>query len=140
MVWWSESFYAVADALGVCRFAQIFNSIDHLGFEDLRKLIYYGSGMKISLEELFKIGERIITLERMFLIREGIGRKDDTLPFRYFEPMPSGAHKGEKIDRECFNKMLNEYYQLHGWDPHTGIPKNVTLKELDLDDQGVSLL
>lgn len=133
MVWWTESYYALADALGICKFALMFNSIDNLGFEELRKLIYYSVGIELSPEELFKIGERIITLERMFLAREGISRKDDTLPLRYFEPMPLGPHKGESIDKRAFSIMLNEYYQLHGWDINTGIPTEQNLKRLQLD-------
>lgn len=132
MVWWTESFYAVADALGLCRFVQKFNSTDHLGFEEFRTLIHYATGMELSPEELFIIGERITTLERMFLVREGIRREDDTLPSRYFEPISSGPYKGESIDRECFNRMLDQYYQLHGWDQESGIPQEETVKRLGL--------
>lgn len=134
MVWWSEINYVLADALGICRFAQKFNSINHLGIEEFSRLIYYATGMELSSDELFEIGERITTLERMFLKREGIDRGSDTLPDRYFgEPMPFGQFKGERIDRDAFNNMLDEYYRLHHWDIDTGNPSDRAVKNLGLD-------
>ncbi|MBN2373250.1 aldehyde ferredoxin oxidoreductase family protein [bacterium] len=141
MVWWSEINYAIADALGICRFAQKFNNIDHLGISEFSRLILYSTGMSLSQEDLFKIGERIVTLERMFLKREGLDRTCDTLPARYFdEPLPSGRYKGELIDRDRFNKMLDDYYSLHNWEIETGMPSEETIKGLGLDTNMDSLL
>jgi aldehyde:ferredoxin oxidoreductase len=47
--------------------------------------------------------------------------------------MESGQFKGEKIDREAFNRMLDEYYRCHGWDVATGNPKAESLHDLGLD-------
>lgn len=143
MVWWSEIQYALGDALGLCRFSQKFNSVDHLGLEEFIPLIFFLTGMKFSTDELMQVGERIVTLERLFLQREGGGRSWDTLPERYFEePMESGRFKGEKIDRDAFNGMLEEYYRLHHWDVATGNPQVESLRDLGLDQvlQGKPLL
>ncbi len=140
MVWWTESLYAVADSLGICKFVIKFNSPDLLGFEEFSHLIDYATGMRFSSQELFDIGRRIINLERLFLTREGIRRSDDTLPKGYFQPMPVGPYKGERIEEESFQRMLSEYYQLHGWDIDTGIPKEETLRELDLNREPSRLL
>jgi aldehyde:ferredoxin oxidoreductase len=70
---------------------------------------------------------------RMFNIREGFGRKDDTLPGRLFEPLENGALKGQAIDRNEFENALSCYYQMSGWDEKTGIPTPAKLAELDLD-------
>lgn len=134
MVWWSENLYAVVDSLGICKFITKYFGPDLLGFEELSKLIYYGTGIKMSGKELSEIGERITNIERMFLAREGIRREHDNLPSRYFQPMPLGKNKGKKIDIQPFNSMLDEYYQLHGWDKETGIPTKDTLKRLQLDE------
>jgi aldehyde:ferredoxin oxidoreductase len=132
-VWCSEINYALADALGLCRFAQNFNSKNHLGLEEFSRLVYYATGEEYSQADLIRVGERIVTLERMFLMREGLDRKDDTLPDRYFdEPLPLGPFQGEKIDRGAFNRMLTEYYSLHKWDPATGNPTLETIKNLEL--------
>ena len=134
MVWWSEINYALADALGICRFAQKFNNVNHLGIEEFSKLIFYSTGIELSCEDLEEIGERMVTLERMFLQREGFDRRWDTLPARYFdEPLPSGEFKGEMLDRDCFDKMLDEYYGLHNWEIDTGIPSAEVIKSLHLD-------
>jgi aldehyde:ferredoxin oxidoreductase len=134
MVWWSEVNYALGDALGLCRFSQKFNSVEHLGVEEFARLTYFATGMEFSTEELMQVGERIVTLERLFLQREGVDRSWDTLPERYFEePLTSGQFKGEKIDRDAFHRMLDEYYHLHDWDVATGTPRAEGLGVLGLD-------
>ncbi len=134
MVWWHELLNAVCDSLGLCRFLSIFSSTHALGFQQFSKLIEYSTGLKLSPDELMDIGERIYTLERIMLIRDGLSRKDDTLPVRYFnEPIKDGPAKGEYICRKAFNEILDKYYRLHGWDEN-GIPLKETLKRLGLDE------
>lgn len=143
MVWWSEMHYALGDALGLCRFAQKFNSVEHLGLEEFSRLIFLATGMEFSADKLMQVGERIVTLERLFIAREGVDRSWDTLPARYFEePIESGQFKGEKIDQEAFNRMLDEYYRFHGWEVATGNPLPESLRKLELDRvlQGEALL
>lgn len=143
MVWWSEIQYALGDALGICRFAQKFNSIEHLGLEEFARLLYLATGMEFSEENLTEVGERIVTLERLFLQREGAGRSWDSLPERYFdEPIPSGAFKGQKLDRNQFDQMLNDYYDLHGWDHTTGnpLPRSVAALGMEPVVRGEELL
>ena len=66
------------------------------------------------------------------LVGDGISRKDDTLPKRYFEePIPAGPAKGCVIKRKDFDRMLDEYYHLHGWDLE-GIPTKRTLNRLGI--------
>ena len=93
--------------------------------------------IKRVIDSLFEIdmsrGGRVInTLERMMLVGDGISRKDDTLPKRYFEePIPEGPAKGCVIERTGFDRILDEYYRLHGWD-RDGIPTKRTLKRLGI--------
>ncbi len=71
----------------------------------------------------------MITLTRLFNIREGFSRKDDTLPKRCLEePLPSGPYKGELTHLE---PMLTDYYHLRGWD-EDGKPTKETIKKLGL--------
>jgi len=134
MVWWHELLNAVTDSLGFCRFLSIFSSPHALGYRQYSKLIELSTGLKISPKKLMEIGERIYTLERMMLIRDGITRKDDTLPKRYFnEPISEGPAKGEYISHQAFDRMLDRYYTLHGWDKN-GIPLKETLKRLGIDE------
>jgi len=142
MVWWQELLYTVVDSLGLCKFQTVFCAVHAPKFEEWANLIRYATGMKFSKEELMVVGERIYTMERMFNIREGFSRKDDTLPERFFkEPTPLGLPiaRGKKIDREKFEKMLAEYYEFHGWDEN-GLPTGETLKKLSLDKEPSHLL
>jgi len=49
-----------------------------------------------------------------------------------FTSIPDGSHKGKGLNRTKYNKMLDKYYELHGWNKKTGVPTNKTLKDLDL--------
>jgi aldehyde:ferredoxin oxidoreductase len=78
--------------------------------------------------------ERIYAVERAFMVREGMDRKDDIPGGKWGnEPVPDGPHKGDRLDPEKFNKLLDEYYRLRGWDSR-GIPTASTLSALGLDD------
>nr|BAJ49378.1 aldehyde:ferredoxin oxidoreductase [Candidatus Caldarchaeum subterraneum]BAL57034.1 aldehyde:ferredoxin oxidoreductase [uncultured crenarchaeote] len=134
MVWWHELEYAVVDSLGLCKFQTIFCAVHAPSFREWASLIKHATGMELTVEELMEIGERICAVERLFNIREGFSRRDDTLPERYHEePTSEGLPKvrGKTIDREMFEKMLDEYYQLHGWGLD-GKPLPETLKRLGL--------
>jgi aldehyde:ferredoxin oxidoreductase len=133
MVWWHELFNAVCDSLGFCRFLTVFSSPHAPRYPQFSRLIFLSTGLRISPKELRTIGERIYTLERTMLVKEGLSRKDDTLPKRYFaEPIPEGPARGAVILKEEFGRMLDEYYQLHGWD-RNGVPRRRTLKRLGLE-------
>ncbi len=76
------------------------------------------------------MGERIVNIERAFIAREGIRRRDDCLPRRFREePLREGASSGTVFDQE---PMLDEYYRERGWDLETGIPSKETLERLGL--------
>ena len=133
MVWWHEIFNAVSDALGFCRFLTVFSSPHAPQYQQFSRLIALSTGLTLTPKELKSIGERIYTLERTMLVRDGISRKDDTLPKRYFEePIPEGSAQGEVISRKEFDEMLDEYYRLHGWDDN-GVPKKEKLRRLGLE-------
>lgn len=78
-------------------------------------------------------GRRIVTLERCFNAREGARREDDVLPWRMmYEPVPGGPQEGLVTDKQMLDRLLDEYYGMHGWDLETGIPKRETLATLGL--------
>jgi len=61
-------------------------------------------------------------------------RKDDFLPQRILEePLPDGPCKGQIITTNRYNKMLDDYYSIRGWD-RDGMPTKATLENLDLAD------
>jgi len=87
------------------------------------------TGIPYSDDELMEAGERIWNLERLFNLKAGFTKNDDTLPPRLLkEPIPSGPSKGEVCQ---LDRMLPEYYQLRGWDEE-GRPTKEKLAELGL--------
>jgi aldehyde:ferredoxin oxidoreductase len=83
---------------------------------------------------LDKAGERIITLARLINIREGLGRKDDTLPWKVMNvPIPDeGPVKGAVVSQEELDLLLDDYYVSRGWTLE-GVPKVAKLKELGME-------
>jgi aldehyde:ferredoxin oxidoreductase len=82
---------------------------------------------------LNRVGERMFSLERAFNIREGFGRKHDTLPKRILtEPLHTREAPGEGQIVGHQDEFLDKYYHLRGWTKE-GIPTGKKLKELGLD-------
>ncbi|MEM2926358.1 MAG: aldehyde ferredoxin oxidoreductase N-terminal domain-containing protein [Candidatus Bathyarchaeia archaeon] len=90
------------------------------------------TGIDISEAELDRVGERIYNLERMILVREGRSRKMDETVIPHFK-LPD-RYDRTRLDEEKFRRLLEEYYQLRGWDVETGIPTKRKLEELGLRD------
>ncbi|PSQ17066.1 aldehyde ferredoxin oxidoreductase [Halobacteriales archaeon QS_8_69_26] len=82
-------------------------------------------------EALFRTGERIWTLTRLFNVREGFDRSDDRLPATFTRPLSGGPTDGERIDPDRFDALLDRYYAARGWS-HEGIPTAPLLDRLDL--------
>jgi len=131
-VYFSDNIFAAIDCLGICKFiCHGFNSPHFIDYTWMKKLIHCSSGWQFKEKDIQEIGKRVIDIERMFLNREGISRKDDTLPKRYFDdPMPLKITKGHHIDRKEFDSLLSRYYKLRGWD-NNGQVKKERVKELE---------
>lgn len=116
---------AVVDSAVLCYF-----TLFGMRLKEIHQMVLACTGFSCEeVADLKKLGARVITLTRMFNVREGFTRKDDTLPPRLLEePMPEGPAKGQVVHLE---PMLNEYYMLRGWDEN-GIPTAEQLKELEL--------
>jgi aldehyde:ferredoxin oxidoreductase len=80
-------------------------------------------------------------LLKAYTIREGLTRKDDRWPARFFsEPLPEGPAKGAVLSRDEIDRLLDEYYELRGWDKESGLPNKHKLIELGLDDVADDLI
>jgi len=125
-----EEMAAIADSTGVCK--NTYNNMEVLDWEGTAELLRAATGWDLTGQEVQRIGERIVNLERLFIAREGITRQDDTLPRRFLEePLPegSGPSTGSVLELE---PMLDEYYCARGWDVETGLPTKEKLEELGL--------
>ncbi len=98
------------------------------------KLLIAATGIDKIAERgyLMRVGDRIVNLERAFIVREGFGRKQDTLPQRMLnEPLHTRGAPGEGQMIRNLDKFLDRYYELRGWTPQ-GIPSPEKLNELGL--------
>lgn len=73
------------------------------------------TGMKIDFGRLKAIGERGYNIERMFNLRRGLTKEDDTLPKRIRSKIP-------------METLVKDYYKARGWNK-AGIPIEKTLKK-----------
>ena len=110
-----EERLALHDMLIVCRFYR-----DLYMWDELSEIIEATTGMKMDKPYLKKTASYVIDLTRRFNIREGVTKKDDTLPNRFFDE-PLGEEK-KVLRREDFNRMLADYYRLRGWSEQ-GVPQ-----------------
>lgn len=115
---------AVVDSIAMCSTMRA-----GIPMDDQAKAYAAVTGMDIDVDYLNKAAERIINLERMYNVKLGLDRKDDSLPKRFIEePMPSGPSKGQKVELDA---LLDQYYDVMNWDSN-GIPTKEKLAELDL--------
>jgi aldehyde:ferredoxin oxidoreductase len=116
-----------------CRFPWI-----EIGFdlEWYPKYFAAATGVKWSLDDLYKVSDRGHSLIRAYWVREVSGewsRQMDTPPARWFkEPLTKGPLAGATLDSAGYDKLLSWYYEKRGWDER-GIPTKATLKSLGLE-------
>jgi aldehyde:ferredoxin oxidoreductase len=134
LVVYYERLHAILDSLGVCHFTSNWSGAGLLSPENYSEILSGALGEEVSAEELMKLGERIHSVEKVFnLLHTDFDRKDDYPPQRFMdEPIKHGPYKGERLEKQDFEKMLDEYYELHGWEKKTSFPREDTLKSLGL--------
>ena len=116
---------AVIDSMGLCIF-----TIFALNPEHYANLLSSVTGEPMDGRQLLALGERIWNMERLFNLRDGYARKDDSLPPRFSqETLPRGHSKNQVVDLE---PLLEEYYRLRAWDAD-GVPTKAKLEELGLE-------
>ena len=127
----SQHFTAVGDSLVMCRFTTERGFGLFLG-EPYAAMVRAVTGWDVTVDELERVGERIVNLERLFNVREGVGRAADVLPWKVMhEPIPDGPSAGMFCPPDELDTMLDEYYRLRGW-THDGIPDASRLAHLQI--------
>jgi aldehyde:ferredoxin oxidoreductase len=121
---WHERFAAALDAAGLCRRLAL------LAYQvmpaELTELLSAALGRTITGGELARIGERIVTVERLLVRRAGA---PDTLPARWSEtPLTDGRAAGHL---PALDDLLSEYYRRHGWSEQ-GDPTPERLRDLGI--------
>ncbi|MBN1847319.1 MAG: aldehyde ferredoxin oxidoreductase family protein [Deltaproteobacteria bacterium] len=115
----------IADSAILCAFPY-----GSLSPETILSMLNAATGFHWSKEDLQIIAERGNQIERAFNVREGLRRAWDTLPDRILnEGVKTGSTAGQTVDLDV---LIDDFYELSGWDLKTGIPKLDTLKKLGL--------
>jgi aldehyde:ferredoxin oxidoreductase len=113
-----------------CSFAALWGWIPHL----FHKLLFAATGIDQAADPAYlrSVGERVINLERAFIVRDGFRREHDRLPERFLkEPLHTGTAPGEGQMIRSLDKFLDRYYTLRGWTSE-GVPSPQKLNELGL--------
>jgi len=115
----------IADSLVYCHFLPY-------SWLQLADLLGAVTGWETSVMELYRIGERILTLCRLFNTRAGLSPDDDRLPERFFAPTKGGPLAHNALNAQDMDRAKRYYYYLMGWDEQ-GVPLAQKLEELGID-------
>ncbi len=134
----------------------IAGSDDHVGDPSLEsKVLSAVTGEEIDEAGLYRIGERVVNLQRAIFAREARGsdvlpEAQFTVPLRNVMGNPKSIAPGKDgeifvkkdalVDKEKFEGMKREFYQLRGWDATTGLQTKAKLEELELGDIAEDLM
>lgn len=115
------------DSIPICYFILPFNSNWNL----LADLLASLSGKQWTAAAAKEAGYRIMCQERLFNMREGVTRKDDSLPARLLkEPKPDGPTRGVTVPLDT---LLDDFYRSMGYDLATGNPTDELLAKLGIE-------
>jgi aldehyde:ferredoxin oxidoreductase len=123
--------FALHNILDMCIF--VTQPVRTLPMNDVVEVVAAVTGWITSMWDLLKVAERSTTLARVFNLKAGLERSDDTtLPERMFEGLDNGTLKGSKLNREDVEPITTIYYEGMGWDGEHGIPTEGTLYQLGI--------
>jgi len=135
MVTYQEMLHRVINSLGICIYNTITYNMDFLDLPEIAEVYSAATGWETTVDDFKKIAMKQLNLEKAFNLRfTDFSRKDDMPPSReLYEPIATGAFAGWKIDETKWNKMLDDYYDLHGWERTTSFPTRETLLNAGLE-------
>jgi aldehyde:ferredoxin oxidoreductase len=128
----TEVFYSMLDSVELCQF--VYGPAWTLyGPAETVEMIRAITGWDVTVEELMAVGERRLNLFRTFNAREGLGRKDDKLPKKFFKQLAgAGPTAGVALTHEEIDSAIDSYYRLAGWTPD-GVPTKDGLAKLEIE-------
>jgi aldehyde:ferredoxin oxidoreductase len=131
---YSHRWFSILGSLGICARAGINRFYDASLCAQFYEAV---TGIETDPAELGHRADRVWTLLRMAGVREGLGRKDERLPEKWFEaPGFKNYVTEEPLSREEAEQMIEDYYEEWGWDRRSGVPTADRLEELGLRKDG----
>ncbi len=128
----TEVFYSMMDSAELCQF--VYGPTWTLyGPNETVEMMKSVTGWDLTVEEVMEVGRRRLDLFRTFNAREGLGRKDDKLPKKFFKQLKgTGPTAGFALTHEEVDSAIDHYYKLAGW-TSDGVPTRETLKKHDIE-------
>ena len=85
------------------------------------------------MDKMYEAGMRIYTMRHAFNLREGINPLTRNMPGRLVgePPLTEGNVRDVTVDYKTMNK---EFLEFAGWDVHTTVPSEESLRKLGMDD------
>jgi len=117
-----QNIFAAVDSTVMCKFA-----LFSVSEEEIANALSAVTGIDFTSEDFIQVGERIWNLERLFNLREGFTKLDDTLPERFFQEDTDV----KRISKSEFMSALLEYYRARDW-TKDGIPTHDKLQALSI--------
>jgi aldehyde:ferredoxin oxidoreductase len=135
-VYWQGLAKEIEDLTGMCVYVGTWSGAYALEISDYAALVNAVLGLDVTADELMLLGKRSRNLEKAFnTLHTDLARADDLPPTRYMEePIPSGPYRGEKAEKDQWDRMLDEFYGLQGWDTQTSLQTRSGLTALGMAD------
>ena len=135
-VTWQGITKEIEDLTGICIYVGTWSGAHALEVSDYAALLNSVMGLDLSEEELMHLGRQSRALEKAFnSLHTDMGREDDLPPQRYREePVKSGPFKGYRCEPDQWGRMLDDFYEIQGWDRATGLQRRSTLDSLGMAD------
>ncbi len=134
IVMYMETLSRIANSLGVCLYSTTCWDLDQIDLPQMAELYSAATGWDTKVSDLKRIAMRQLNLEKAFNLRfTNFDRRHDMpTPRDIQEPIPSGNLAGWKLDEGKYNEMLDDYYDLHGWNKFSSFPERAILEDLGL--------
>ncbi len=128
---YSHAWFTILGSLGLCARAGVNRFYNAKLCADLYASV---TGIQTDVHMLNERVERIWTLLRVMNIREGMGKKEETPPEKWFGPSGFKNYaSGKLLSRNDVEEMISDYFAEWGWDRKTGVPGENVLRKLGLD-------
>ncbi len=115
---------AVLDALGICK-VPVLSVVGDFSLEPEAQLAAALTGWDLTPAQLFEIGTRIVSAERLINLSYGMTARDDTLPATFLKiPLDTGPAAGQTV---ALDEMVHDFYEAMGWDRDGNPPRDLEL-------------
>jgi len=135
-VFWQLKMKEIEDITGTCVFMGSLSGARALEVADYAGLINAALGTALTEGQLMHLGQGAYNLEKAFnTLHANFGREDDYPPSRFIrECAKSGPLAGQRVDKDQYDRLLDRFYQLNGWDRASGWQTRHGLVALGLVD------